>query len=376
MIAARRIPGLWLAVLTILIVGGAAPLARAEILIATVGPMRGQYANFGEQLRQGAARAVADINATGGVDGEQLALEAADDACDARQALTVASQLVAKGVKLIAGHFCSGSSIAAAKVYEDAGVVMISPSSTNPKFTDEGGWNVHRLGGRDDAQGSFAGKAIAKAFAGKNVAIIDDGSVYGMGLANAFKTALNAGGLTEKLRETYAPALNDYTELVQKILTANIDVLYVGGFPGEAGTIIRQLSELASTALLVGGDALLVEQFWATAGTSGEGALVTFAQDAQKLDAARAVTAAFKSEGINPEGFTLHAYAAVQAFAQAATATRGTDGKAISQWLRAGNPLNTVLGVIALDAKGDLQNPPYSWYRWSQGKFTEVRPFP
>ena len=127
--------------------------ARAEILIATAGPLKGQYAALGEQLRQGVSRAVADINASGGVNGEQLVLEVADDGCDPKQAMTVANQLVAKGVKFVAGHYCSGSSIAAAKIYEDAGIIMISPSSTSPKFTDDGGWNVNRVCGRDDAQG-------------------------------------------------------------------------------------------------------------------------------------------------------------------------------------------------------------------------------
>ena len=350
--------------------------ASAEILVATVGPMKGQYAALGEQLRRGAEQAITDINATGGVNGEQLALDAEDDGCDPKLAVEVANQLVAKGVKLVAGHYCSGSSIAAAKIYEAAGIIMISPSSTNPKFTDDGGWNVNRVCGRDDAQGAFAGRAIAKAYAGKTVAIIDDSSVVGSGLAQMFKTALNAGGVVEKIRETYKPGLNDYDELVQKILSANVDVVYVGGFAGEAGTIIRQLRELASPAIVVGGDALLVDQFWSTAGTAGEGSLVTFAEDPQKLASARSVIAEFQAANYNPEGYTLHAYAAVQAFAQAATATKSIDGKTLSQWLRAGNSLNTILGPLALDAKGDVKDASYAWYKWSAGKYAEVQPFP
>ena len=149
--------------------------APAEILVATVGPMKGQYAALGEELRRGAELAINDINAKGGLNGEQLVLDAEDDNCDPRQAVEVANQLVVKGVKLVAGHYCSGSSIVAAKIYEAAGIIMISPSSTNPKFTDEGGWNTNRVCGRDDAQGAFAGRIIAKAYAGKSVAIIDDG---------------------------------------------------------------------------------------------------------------------------------------------------------------------------------------------------------
>lgn len=350
--------------------------ARAEILIATAGPLKGQYAGLGEQLRQGVSRAVADINASGGVNGEQLVLEVADDGCDPRQAMTVANDLVAKGVKFMAGHYCSGSSIAAAKIYEDAGIIMISPSSTSPKFTEEGGWNVNRVCGRDDAQGAFAGRAVAKAYAGKNIAILDDSSVYGMGLATMFKTALNSAGVTEKVRESYKAGANDYNDLVQKMLAANIDLIYLGGYAFEAGTIIRQMRDFASSAVLVGGDALLVEQFWATSGTSGEGTLVTFAPDAQKLNSARAVVEAFRATDYDPEGYTLQAYAAVQAFAQAATATRSVDGRVLSQWLRAGNTLNTVLGPLSLDAKGDVKDASFAWYKWSEGTYAEAQPFP
>jgi hypothetical protein len=114
--------------------------------------------------------------------------------------------------------------------YEDAGVIMISPSSTSPKFTDEGGWNVHRVCGRDDAQGAFAGRAVAKAYAGKNIAILDDSSVYGVGLAAMFKSALNGAGVTEKVRESYKAGANDYNDLVQKMLAANVDLIYLGGY--------------------------------------------------------------------------------------------------------------------------------------------------
>lgn len=362
-------------------IGGALLLAmsasaRAEILIATAGPMKGQYAALGEQLRQGVSRAVTDINASGGVNGEQLVLEVADDGCDPKQAMTVASDLVAKGVKFVAGHYCSGSSIAAAKIYADAGIIMISPSSTSPKLTDGGGWNVHRVCGRDDAQGAFAGRATAKAYAGKNIAILDDSSVYGMGLATKFKVALNGAGITEKVRESYKAGANDYNDLVQKMLSANVDLIYLGGYAFEAGTIIRQMRDFASSAVLVGGDALLVEQFWATSGTSGEGTLVTFAPDAQKLNSARAVVDAFKAADYNPEGYTLQAYAAVQAFAQAATATRSVDGRVLSQWLRVGNTLNTVLGPLSLDAKGDVKDAVFAWYKWSEGTYAEALPFP
>ena len=211
---------------------------------------------------------------------------------------------------------------------------------------------------------------------GKSIAILDDSSVYGLGLATMFKTALNGAGVTETVRESYKAGANDYNDLVQKMLAANVDLIYLGGYAFEAGTIIRQMRDFASSAVLVGGDALLVEQFWATSGTSGEGTLVTFAPDAQKLNSARSVIEAFKAADYNPEGYTLQAYAAVQAFAQAAAATRSVDGRTLSQWLRAGNTLNTVLGPLSLDAKGDVKEAKFAWYKWSEGTYAEAHPFP
>ncbi|MBO6827896.1 MAG: branched-chain amino acid ABC transporter substrate-binding protein, partial [Sneathiella sp.] len=141
--------------------------AWADIQIATAGPMTGQYASFGQQMKAGAEQAVEDINAAGGINGEKLVLTVGDDACDPKQAVAVANQMVSKGVVFMAGHFCSGSSIPASKVYEEEGIIQISPASTNPKLTDEGGPNVYRVCGRDDQQGQVAGELLATEFAGK-----------------------------------------------------------------------------------------------------------------------------------------------------------------------------------------------------------------
>ncbi len=144
--------------------------AQADITIATAGPMTGQYASFGQQMKAGAEMAVKDINEAGGVLGQQLKLEIGDDACDPKQAVAVANQMVNKGVVFMAGHFCSGSSIPASAVYDEEGIIQISPASTNPKLTDEGGPGVYRVCGRDDQQGIVAGDYIAKNFSDKKLA--------------------------------------------------------------------------------------------------------------------------------------------------------------------------------------------------------------
>jgi len=348
-----------------------ASTALADISIGVAGPITGQYAAFGEQLKRGADMAVADINAAGGVNGEKLVLEVGDDACDPKQAVAVANQMVSKGIKFMAGHFCSGSSIPASKVYEEEGILQITPASTNPKFTDEGGWNTHRVVGRDDAQGLVAGNFLAKNYKDKKIAIVDDKSAYGKGLADETRKSLNAAGVTEVLNESYTAGEKDYTALVSKLKDAGVDVVYVGGYHTEGGLILRQMREQGLGAQMISGDAFNTEEFWTITGDAGEGMIFTFAPDPQKFDAAKAVVEKFKAAGYNPEGYTLYAYAAIQAWAQGVAATGGTDGKKIAEWLRAGNTLHTVIGDISLNEKGDVKDAVYVWYKWSGGKYAE-----
>lgn len=347
---------------------GAAPSA-AEILIATAGPMAGANAVFGEQMRRGAQRAVDDINATGGFRGERLRLTVGDDACDPRKAVEVATGFVAQGVKFVAGHFCSGASIPASKVYETAGIVQISPASTNPKLTDDGGWNVLRVCVRDDAQGTFAGQYIARHYRGKNIAILNDNSPAGAALAEKARAALEQAGVTIAIDESYTPGAKNYNELALKL--SDIEVVYLGGTYVEAGIIIRDLRALGSVAQLIGGDSLVADDFWNIAKESGEGTLMTFTPDPQRSEAARSVIQSFIAEGYNPEGHTLYAYAAVQAWVKAAEATGGTESQKIAEWLRGGSAVTTVLGELRFDAKGDVRDPQFAWYRWSQGKYAE-----
>ena len=348
-----------------------ASTALADISIGVAGPITGQYAAFGEQLKRGAEMAVADINAAGGVNGEQLKLEVGDDACDPKQAVAVANQMVSKGIVFMAGHFCSGSSIPASDVYAEEGIVQITGASTNPAFTDRGLWNTHRVCGRDDAQGIVAGNFLAAHFKDKKIAIIDDKSPYGKGLADETRKALNAAGVTEAMNESYTAGEKDYTALVSKMKDAGIDVVYVGGYHTEGGLILRQMREQGMAAQMVSGDAFNTAEFWTITGPAGEGMIFTFAPEPRNNPAAKEVVERFKAGDYDPEGYTLYEYAAIQAWAQAATATGGTDGKKIAEWLRAGNTLKTVLGDLSLNEKGDIKDAKYVWYRWTNGNYAE-----
>jgi branched-chain amino acid transport system substrate-binding protein len=348
-----------------------ASTAWADITVATAGPITGGLAALGEQYKRGAEMAVKDINAAGGVNGEMLKLEIGDDACDPKQATAVAEQLAQKGVKFVAGHLCSGSSIPASKVYLDEGILQITPASTNPTFTDEGGWNVARVCGRDDAQGLVAGNFLAKNYAGKKVAIIDDKSAYGKGLADATNAAMKAAGLDAAMAESITAGEKDYSALVSKLKDGGIDAIYFGGYHPEGALILKQLREQGSTAQMVSGDSMNNVEFWTIAGQAADGMIFTFAPEPRNAPEAKDLVAKFKAEGYDPEGYTLYTYAAFQMYTQAAAATKSTDNKTLAAWLRAGNEMKTVLGNLKLDAKGDLIGAKYVWYKFHDGKYAE-----
>jgi branched-chain amino acid transport system substrate-binding protein len=349
--------------------GMAAGVAKADITIATAGPMTGQYASFGEQMRNGAEQAVEDLNKAGGVLGQQLKLEIGDDACDPKQAVAVAGQMASKGVVFMAGHFCSGSSIPASAVYAEEGIIQISPASTNPKFTDERpGPGTMRVCGRDDQQGQVAGEFLADKFKDKNIAIVQDKTAYGKGLADETKKYMNAKGKMEVMYEAYTAGEKDYSALVSKLKAANIDVLYVGGYHTEAGLIKRQMVEQGMKTILVSGDALVTDEYWSITGPAGEGTLMTFSPDPRKNPEAADVVKEFEAKNIVPEGYVLYTYAAIQAWAQAATTAGTTDFKAVADALAKGK-FKTVLGELAFDDKGDVTLPGYVFYIWKDGKY-------
>ena len=346
----------------------AAAAARAEIVIATAGPMTGQYASFGEQMRRGAEMAVADINAAGGVLGQKLRLEIGDDACDPKQAVAVANAMVGKGVRFVAGHFCSGSSIPASQVYAEEDIVQISPASTNPKLTEQNLDNVFRVCGRDDQQGAVAGQFLAKRFAKARIAIIHDKTAYGKGLADETRKTLNRLGKKEALYEAYTAGEKDYTALVSKLKQRRIDVVYVGGYHTEAGLIARQMRQQGMTTRLVSGDALVTSEYWAITGMAGQGTLMTFSPDPRKRPSVADLVKRFRAADYEPEGYTLYTYGAIQAWVQAVKKAGSTDTGKVIKALKS-TRFDTVLGTIGFDRRGDVTAPGYVFYEWKNGKY-------
>jgi branched-chain amino acid transport system substrate-binding protein len=351
---------------------GAFAQAGGPIRIATAGPMTGQYAAFGGQMRAGAEQAVADINGAGGVLGRQLALEIGDDACDPRQAVSVANQMAGRRIALMAGHFCSGSSIPARDVYAEEGVLQISPASTNPRFTEEGKWNTFRVCGRDDQQGEVAGRYMAQNMRDRRIAILHDNSAYGRGLAEETKKSLNAAGVQEALFSAYTPGERDYSAIVSRLQQANIAVVYVGGYHTESGLILRQAKERGMNITLIGGDALVTNEFWQITGAAGEGTLMTFSSDPRRRPTAAQVVQRFRARNVDPEGYVLYTYAAIQVWAGAAARGNTLDARPLAALLKSGGPWQTVLGDISFTAKGDVTVPDYVFYVWRNGTYAEM----
>jgi branched-chain amino acid transport system substrate-binding protein len=350
----------------------AASPAWADVQIGTAGPITGSNATFGVQLREGAEQAVADINAKGGVLGQKLVLNIGDDACDPKQAVSVANEFASKKVVFVAGHFCSSSSIPASKVYADEGILQITPASTNPKFTDEGSWNTFRTCGRDDQQGAVAGAYIAKEYKGQKIAILHDNSAYGKGLADETKKALNKAGVTEALYSAYTPGEKDYSAIVSRLKQAGVNLIYIGGYQTEIGLIKRQATQQGLNATVMGGDALVTSEYWQITGDTGEGTLMTFPSDPRIRPTAAAVVKEFKDKGIDPEGYVLYTYAAVQVWAEAATKAGTTDPKKVAAMLKSGGPWDSVLGKIGYDKKGDILDSDYTMYIWHKGSYAQM----
>jgi branched-chain amino acid transport system substrate-binding protein len=346
----------------------AAGAARADITIGVAGPLSGSEAAFGEQFKRGAQKAVEDINAKGGVLGQKLALVMGDDACDPKQAVAVANEMASRKVPFVAGHFCSGSSIPASEVYAETGILQISPGSTNPKLTERKLPNVFRTCGRDDQQGVIAAEYIATHMKGKVVAIVHDKSAYGKGLADQTRDALGKAGVKEAIYEAISAGEKDYSALVTKLKAAKVDVLYFGGYKTEGGLIVRQLRDQGMQTRLMGGDALVTEEYWAITGAAGEGTMMTFSPDPRKNPANAELVKYFRDQKYEPEAYTLYTYGTIQAWAQAAEKAKSTDWKKVAAVLKA-DRFDTAIGTIGFDAKGDVAAPGYVMYVWKGGKY-------
>jgi branched-chain amino acid transport system substrate-binding protein len=344
----------------------AAQTAAAQIKFGVGGPITGPSAATGAQMKNGVDQAAADINAAGGILGQKIVVSYGDDASDPKQGVSVANKFTGDGVKFVIGHYNSGVTIPSSEVYQENGVLQITPASTNPTVTERKMWNIFRVCGRDDQQGQVAGEYIAKHFKGKKIAIVHDKTTYGKGLADETKKTINKGGLKEVLYEGVNTGEKDFSALVSKIKQSGADLIYWGGLYTEAGLIVRQMRDQGVKAPMMGGDGITSDEFASIGGPGVEGTLMTYGPDPRNRPDAKKVVEEFRAKKFEPEAYTLYSYAGVQIIKQAAEAAKSLDPKKVAEKMHSGMPFKTVLGDISYDKKGDITKLDYVMYIWKK----------
>ena len=349
--------------------------ASAQVKFGMAGPITGPSAATGAQMKNGVDQAAADINAAGGILGQKITVEFGDDVSDPKQGVSVANKFAADGVKFVIGNYNSGVSIPSSEVYQENGILQISPASTNPTLTERKMWNIFRVCGRDDQQGAVAGQYIVKHFKGKKIAVVHDKTTYGKGLADETVKAMAKGKMKPVMYEGINTGEKDYSALVSKIKQSGADLVYFGGLYTEGGLIVRQMRDQGVKAPMMGGDGITSDEFAAVGGPGVEGTLMTYGPDPRNNPDAKAVVAKFRAKNFEPEAYTLYSYAAVQVIKQAAESAKSLDPKKVAAKMHSGMTFKTVLGNLSFDKKGDLTKLDYVMYVWKKnpaGKITYV----
>lgn len=354
---------------------GLATPGLAQIKIGYGGPLTGPNAAFGAQIRAGVEQAVEDINRRGGVLGQRLSAHGGDDVSDPRQGVSVANKFVADGIQFVVGHFNSGVSVPVSEIYAENGILMVTPSSTNPLLTERGLWNVARTSGRDDQQGVVAAEWLKRNYAGRRVALLHDKTKYGQGLTDVTRGALKGSRVTEALYEGVNGGEKDFSAVIRRIKASGAALVYWGGLHTEGALIVRQMADQGMRVPLMSGDGITTDEFATIGGPGSEGTLMTFPADPTKRPEAAAVVAALKARSRVTEAYTLYAYAAVEVIAQAAQAANSLDRRKVAAQMRTGMRFQTAIGTLSFDRKGDITRPDYVMYVWKRvdGKITYVQ---
>jgi branched-chain amino acid transport system substrate-binding protein len=351
-----------------------APIARsADIVVGLIAPLTGPVAAYGDQVKNGAQTAVEEINKKGGVLGNNLVLKLADDAGEPKQGVSAANQLVGANVRFVVGPVTSGVAIPVSDALSENGVLMVTPTATAPDLTKRGLTNVFRTCGRDDQQAEVAAAFVLERFKDKRIAVLHDKGAYGKGLADAFKAALNAGGVTEVLYDAITPGEKDLSALTTRLKAEKVDIIYFGGYHPEGGLLARQLHDISLKATIIGGDGLSNTEFWTIGTEAAAGTIFTNASDALKSPDSAAAVKALQARNIPPEAFTLNAFAAVEVLkAGIEKAGSADDAQAVAAALRSGAPIPTAIGKLTYGETGDLTSQSFSLYKWENGKIVPV----
>ncbi|MEU9159953.1 high-affinity branched-chain amino acid ABC transporter substrate-binding protein [Streptomyces sp. NPDC048424] len=345
------------------------------IKIAIVGPKTGPVTQYGDIQFTGAKQAIKDINAKGGVDGKMLEAKEYDDAADPKQAVAVANKVVNDGVKFVIGHPTSDCAQPASDIYEDEGIVMITPAATSPEITARGYKLIFRTLGLDSAQGPAAGNYIAEHVKPKVVAVLHDKRQYGEGVATAVKQTLEGKGVQVAVFEGLNAGDKDFTSIIQKLKQNNVDFVYWGGFHPELGLLLRQAQEKGLKARFMAAEACANDSVSQIAQGAAEGLLVTAPKAFHMDPANKAIVDAIKGDGKDPSGpYVFLSYSAVQLIAEAIKKAGNPDTDKVAEEIHNGT-FRTPTGDLSFDMNGDLKTFKFVVYEWHFGKpKTEVSP--
>ena len=340
-------------------------MALAEdIKGAVVGAMSGPVAQYGDQEFTGAEQAVADINAKGGIKGNKLQIVKYDDACDPKQAVAVANKVVNDGIKYVIGHLCSSSTQPASDIYEDEGILMITPAATAPELTARGYQLILRTTGLDSDQEPTAAKYILEKVKPQRIAIVHDKQQYGEGLARAVQDGLKKGNANVVFFDGITAGEKDFSTLVARLKKENIDFVYYGGYYPEMGQMLRQARSVGLKTQFMGPEGVGNASLSNIAGDAAEGMLVTMPKRYDQDPANQGIVDALKADKKDPSGpYVWITYAAVQSLATALERTGSDEPLALVKDLKA-NGANTVIGPLNWDEKGDLKGFDFGVFQW------------
>lgn len=341
-------------------------MAHAQsIKIGFVGPVTGPVTQYGDMVREGIDTAIELINAKGGVNGQPLELVVVDDGCEPKQGPIAANRIVNSKVGFVVGPVCSGATIAGAGIYNDEGVVMITPAATSSALTDGKHFtSVFRSIGRDDQQGPAAAAFIGDTFKPKKVAVLHDKQSYGQGIASTVRDDLNGRGIPVVLFEGINAGDSDYSAVITKLKSAGVDFVYYGGYHPEMGLLLRQAREQGLAARFMGPEGSGNPDINAIAGDAVEGMLLTLPSDFSRDPRNAEIVQAFKAKQRDASGaFQMVSYTAVQVIADAIKGAGTTNPAKVAKYLHE-NTFSTPIGKVSWNAQGDLNEFRFAVFVW------------
>ncbi len=360
--------------------GGAAYAQDMVVKIGHVAPTSGGIAHLGKDNENGARMAIDELNAKGTtIGGKKVKFElvAEDDAGDPKQGTAVAQKLADSKVQGVIGHLNSGTSIPASKIYSDAGIPQISPSATNPKFTRQGYKTTFRVVADDVHLGGTLGRYAVKELKGKSIAVIDDRTAYGQGVAEEFTKAVKASGGTIAATQFTTDKATDFTAILTAIKAAKPDVIFFGGMDAVAGPMIRQMKQLGINAKFMGGDGICSGELpKLAAGAMADGQVVCAeaggVEGTQKAGMDEFYKKYKAKFGIDVQVYSPYVYDAMNVMVAAMVKAGSSDPKVYLPVLAKTDGYKGVTGNISFDDKGDVKNGALTLYTYKGDKRDQI----